>query len=249
MSNRTWLQNNLLIWTSLGISALAGILFYALSGAPFGSLFRASFFVSAAGLMAVLALLSFRVVSRSGLPAKLAGYLLAFFAVLGLGLAGVVAVDYRLLLPDPLRNLSREEWRQDVAYLAEEMPRRHPAFHAKIPPHVFEETVAHLQEQIPVLTSPQIIAKLVKLVALLQEGHSAVQAMLPPANFSLYPLKTYFFDDGLFVTGASREFEKIIGMRVVKIGTKTTEEVFNAFKKILAVRTNSSSKRNFPCGA
>src|SRR3954463_700651 len=66
----------------------------------------------------------------------------------------------------PLSPAEIESWRQDLRFLAAEMPRRHQNLFHAMTREQFEATVKRLDEKIPTLTKYQIIVELQRLVAM-----------------------------------------------------------------------------------
>ena len=74
--------------------------------------------------------------------------------------------------PAPQANTRDERWRQDVRYLASQLPRLHiDAFHA-IQRESFERTVADLDAAIPRLTDQEIVLEIVRVVAMVGDAHT-----------------------------------------------------------------------------
>jgi hypothetical protein len=67
--------------------------------------------------------------------------------------------------------LSTKQWRGDLRYLADHVPRVHPQFDA---------AVAQVDAKIPALSDHEIELELFRLVALLGEGHSRFNSLTLP---------------------------------------------------------------------
>jgi hypothetical protein len=146
----------------------------------------------------------------------------ALVAVIG------IAVVYRISRSPALAQLptfaapsSKEAWRQDLEFLATEIPRRHKdAFHA-ITRNQFENIASELSLQIPSLNNDQIVVALMKITASIGDGHTHVET---PPNFHSFPITLYWFDDSLRVTKASPEYTRALGARVVQVGDTSIDD-------------------------
>jgi len=117
-------------------------------------------------------------------------------------------------------------WRQDLHYLATELPRLHlNAFHS-VDRQRFEQEVARIDSAIPNLTTAQIETDLRKLVAMIGDGHTAYD-WTGKAKVEQLPLKLYWLSDGLFVTGADKQCHKALGSKVVEIGSTDVQTAFD----------------------
>ncbi len=130
----------------------------------------------------------------------------------------------------PLSKAEIEQWRQDLSYLAAEMPRRHQNLFHAMTREQFESAVKRLDARIPGLARHQIIVELGHIVAMVKDGHTGIQGIPfdPKINFRSYPLTLYLYKDGLFVRSADPKYADAIGARVVRIGNVTAEEALRA---------------------
>ncbi|HEY8561133.1 MAG TPA: tetratricopeptide repeat protein [Pyrinomonadaceae bacterium] len=126
---------------------------------------------------------------------------------------------------DAAVKLTAEQWQADVQFLAEELPKRHRnAFH-RLKRADFEAAVKQLRDRVPQMSEDEIVVGLMKIVALVKDGHTNV---IPRAFFrsGVFPYKLYAFSDGVFVQKAAPEYAGMVGGRVVKIGDTSVEDAF-----------------------
>ncbi|MEK6283865.1 MAG: hypothetical protein AABN95_26225 [Acidobacteriota bacterium] len=118
--------------------------------------------------------------------------------------------------------LTREQWRQDLQYLAKELPRRHKnAFHT-VSKDQLERAVAALDAAIPSLAEHEILVGLRRIVAMIGDAHTA---LAPPENFHRYPLTLYRFGDDVRVVRTTSNYKLALGARVVGVGSLSIAEV------------------------
>lgn len=121
----------------------------------------------------------------------------------------------------PTQTLNKDQWRQDLQYLAKELTRRHKnAFHT-VSKDQFERAVAALDAEIPSLEDHQIRVGLRRIIAMVADAHTALE---PPQNFHRYPLTLYRFGDDLRVVRTTSNYKTALGARVVGIGTQSIAE-------------------------
>lgn len=118
--------------------------------------------------------------------------------------------------------LSKEQWGEDLRYFAEQLPKRHKNLYHAVSREQFERAVAELDAAIPTLQDHEIIVRLQQIAALVGDGHTAVHL---PTYFKRYPISLFWFGDSLRVIAASKDYEKALGARVVKIGALGLDEV------------------------
>lgn len=132
--------------------------------------------------------------------------------------------------------LTPERWREDLRYLAEELPRRHlNAFH-QISPDVFTQAVAELDAEIPALPDHVIAVKMMKLVAMIGDAHTSLDPNTGRMPVRRYPIFFSNRKDGMFVTGirniksvggripSQYVYSRVIGARLVRVGDMEVEQ-------------------------
>lgn len=146
-------------------------------------------------------------------------------------------------------SLTAEQWRHDLHYLADQIPKTHPHPFHRITSEKFDSAAAQVDAKIPTLSDHEIEVEFVRLVAMLGEGHSRLSLPglpdpmsdvpdLTPVNnprlaFHRLPIMLYSFSDGLFVVAATAEFRSLIGLRVLQIGGLSAQSALDAVLPIV----------------
>lgn len=118
--------------------------------------------------------------------------------------------------------LSSNAWRDDLRYLARELPNRHVnAFHT-VSREAFDAEVTRLDAAIPRLNNDEVLVGLMRIVALIGDGHTHLD--LPPNNLR-YPLELQWFGDQLRVIAAQTPYHAAVGARVIAIGSTPIDDV------------------------
>src|SRR5262249_53495808 len=130
---------------------------------------------------------------------------------------------------------SREEaWREDIDFLAAELPRRHKKafFHCRR--EDFAGAVAALRNAVPRLSDHEIVVGLMKLAAMLGDAHTCVQMgeLKPP--FPTFGVSACLFNDGPVVIGALPSQKDLIGCTVVQFAGQPIDEAFRRAAVALA---------------
>lgn len=132
--------------------------------------------------------------------------------------------------PDQQR-LQPEQWKEDLAFLARAIPQHHAnAFHS-ISSAQFDDAVNRLDRAIPSLTDHQVIVEMMRLVALIGDGHTKLGGGLDFISGRL-PLRFEVFGDGVYVIAAAPQYGDILGRRVSRIGTTDVEEVLTRLNEV-----------------
>ena len=172
------------------------------------------------------------------------------FPPIALALVGSLALPGARLTPQtvadrPADSASVRQWREDLAYLARELPRRHKNLFHTMRREQFDSALAVLDRKLPTLARHQVIVELARIIARVGDGHTNVAPTRDPRiGFHTYPVKLYFFKDGLFVRSASREQVDLVGGKVLRIGRLTTSQAYEAARELIG-RDNEMNARFF----
>ncbi|HEX6434323.1 MAG TPA: hypothetical protein VFZ87_08760 [Gemmatimonadales bacterium] len=136
-------------------------------------------------------------------------------------------------------------WREDLAYMAREMSRRHRNLYHTVSRAQFDSAVAWLDRRIPHLQRHQIIIEMARIAALVGDGHTNIAPTRDPKiGFRTLPVKLYCFRDGWFVRAATQSQATLVGAKVLRIGPATPEEAYRRVRKIVG-RDNEMGARFF----
>src|SRR5262249_57113054 len=101
---------------------------------------------------------------------------------------------------DHFAQVTKQQWHEDLQFLARELPKRHAnAFH-HTPRERFEAEVAELDRRLDRLNGDEVLVGLERLANLVGDGHTNVQFPPDRANF---PLNLLRFGDEYRATHAS----------------------------------------------
>jgi len=120
-------------------------------------------------------------------------------------------------------------WRADVEYLAGELPARHKNAFFHTSRAAFEQATDDLIAAIPSLADHEVVVRMMQLVASIGDGHTTLSGYA----FSRFPVRVYWFTDGLYVTRATAENSDLLGSRLVSVDGHAIEEVTSAIASII----------------
>jgi len=136
----------------------------------------------------------------------------------------------------PLKEFkTREEgWRFDLWLAVREIKRRSPDPYRKVSEKQFDSAVQLLHDKIPSLTDIQIITELMKIMTLAWDGHTMIYGFYERPEFlQNLPLEFYKFDEGIFITGADKRYEDLLGCRVTAFDEKPVTDILRGMEPIL----------------
>ncbi len=122
----------------------------------------------------------------------------------------------------------RDRWAADLEVLARELPARHKNLYFKITAEEFRSAVEDLKARIPRLDLMGFELGLARLVASVGDSHTSL--MIMPAK--AFPLKLYWFKEGICVTDTAPEYAALLNGRLTAVDGHPVEEVVRAFAGI-----------------
>ena len=137
----------------------------------------------------------------------------------------------------PPEGLGRDErWRYDLAFLSKRMERMHWDLFAHVTRKEWDAELAALSAEVPRLTEAQIRARLRRLIARVGDGHTKMRAYAEDATAVVrFPLELYLFTDGLYVVGAPKAHERLVGGRVNALGPVPVARALAEMKAYVSV--------------
>ena len=129
--------------------------------------------------------------------------------------------------------------RFDIDYLVEEAQRMHagldrPAFSSR-----FIAAAKTLHDAIPASTDAEVLVGLMRLLAILSDGHTGIYGADPdtPLDISLatLPLKFYVFDEGTYIVDGIGAAAELAGSRVLEIGDLSAEDTLQRLSEYRGV--------------
>ncbi|MBI1729164.1 hypothetical protein HY229_08555 [Candidatus Acetothermia bacterium] len=144
-------------------------------------------------------------------------------------------------------SVSRDaKWQADVDYLYSALQKRHPNPFYVTAKADFDRAIQDLHERIPSLTDTQVVAGLLKIIALIHDAHTQLNLLSGNYPIHFYPLNMYLFSDGLYVIDALPPYEKAIGARVVSIGVTPFNEIYKQYEPYISSENESRTEFIFP---
>jgi hypothetical protein len=154
-----------------------------------------------------------------------------------------------------------ERWRQDLAFVADSLPRGHANLFHDVSRVRFGAALDSLAERVPRLDHDEITVELARIIALVHDGHTRLTfpfdstagfftghtttaaPRVPGLVFRHLPVRLREFADGLYVVKASPEQRALLGGRVVGLGDRTIDEARSAVEPTIQ-RDNDQQVRD-----
>lgn len=120
--------------------------------------------------------------------------------------------------------LTAAQWREDLQFAIDTFLARDRSFNPAARER-FRATIKQLQQTVEAKTDEQIIVELAKAVALAQNAHTRLYLLRNRTELRRYPLRVWWFAEGLYVVRTTPEYSDLLGARLLKIGNRGVEQV------------------------
>jgi hypothetical protein len=124
------------------------------------------------------------------------------------------------------KHLTSAEWREDLHYLAQQMPLRHKQLFHTMTEAAFKDAVQRLDADIPQLNDDQIYVRFAQIMAMVQDGHTGLDLRPLPVSDrkDRIPVRFDRYDDGIYIRAAAQEYADAVGGKIVKVGHSGWQE-------------------------
>lgn len=123
-----------------------------------------------------------------------------------------------------------DKWINDIDFLSGELPKRHKNLFFSLDSADFYSEVEHMKEHVDEWTDEELMVAISSLVASVGDGHT----MVYPDFSVMYPIRLYWFKEGLYAIDASEEYQEIINLRLSTVNGHPVDEVLNAFRPMIS---------------
>jgi hypothetical protein len=149
--------------------------------------------------------------------------------------------------PPKLTAEEASKWREDLQFIARELPAKHKNLFHRLNRDAFYNTVKEIDAKIPTLTRNQAALELERLVGLARDGHTWTSPLFDnKMGFHLFPLRLYVFEDGIFVRSASPAYQTLAGGKVRKIGNTPIDQAYQIVSPYMSVDNEMGVKNSAP---
>ena len=165
--------------------------------------------------------------------AGLARSLILLFGCVLCGVAGAQTKNVSSPTDTARPRLTPTQWREDLQFAVDTFLARDRSFTPEARQR-FRNVIADLQKTVEEKTDEQIIVGLAKAVALAKNAHTRLYLLRNRSELRRYPIRVWWFADGLYVVRATPEYSELLGAKISRIAGRTVEKVKQAVDPLYA---------------
>ena len=134
------------------------------------------------------------------------------------------------------------DWQSDLRFLQQTIHKDYPFLFHKITVAQFDAEVDKLYNAMPSMQEHERAAGLVRMVALLKYGHTALRWRESPSRYHSAPINFYWFSDGVYVEGVSKNYAPILGAKLVRVEGVPVMQALEAVKPLVSAENEQFFK-------
>jgi len=138
--------------------------------------------------------------------------------------------------------LSTDQWREDVRFLQQTVHDSYSFLFKKISQEDWDAQVEELYQAIPEMQPHEVVAGIGRLVAAFGWGHTDIGLKGILVEFNRVPLNLYWFKDGIYVEGSHKDYESLLGARILKVEGVDVLDALDAVKPLTPVENEQFFK-------
>jgi len=113
--------------------------------------------------------------------------------------------------------LTATDWQNDLNFLQETIHNDYAFLFKKTTKSIFDAEVEKLHNEIPNLQEHEIVVGFARIISLFKYGHTSLGFRYEPYAFHNLPINLYHFNDGVYIQGAHKDYQQLLGAKVIAI--------------------------------
>lgn len=156
----------------------------------------------------------------------------------------VIALSSFATYANPLSTEQQQAWLEDINFYENQVRTKHiEPFHT-LAEKDFAKLLKELKQDLPLLSEPQVEARIMAITGAIGDGHTNYFMMSGPHQH--FPLRYKFFNKKLRVIDATKPYQHLIGAELKTINGLTVEALFELITPLLpGVDNQFSAKTRF----
>lgn len=140
------------------------------------------------------------------------------------------------------QKFTSEQWQEDLRYLQHTIHQDYPFLFKKISTKEFDNSVDVLHKEIPDLDEHEILVGITRIVASFKYGHTIMGYWEGTVPYHQMPLVLYQFNDGIYLQGVHKDYEAILGAKLLKVEGKPINEVLELMRPVVPAENEQFAK-------
>lgn len=141
---------------------------------------------------------------------------------------------------------TKTDWASDLDYLSEEIFKRHPDPDYAFSADRWDASAKDLKKRMRGMSDTEVVIELARLIARLEDGHTNLDQHEKYGFDQWFPIRFYWFDDGLFITTAHETTGVKVGSRIERVGGKDWRAVAETASSLMGAENEFRMREMAP---
>jgi len=139
-------------------------------------------------------------------------------------------------------SITHADWQADLKFLQHTIHKDYPFLFKKTSPKDFDVAIEKFNKAIPKMQDHEVLVGFAKIIGMFKYGHTRVGFREGPVSYHKLPLNLYQFPDGLYITGAHKDYASVVGTKITAIEGMPTKEALKAIYPVVPVENEQFFK-------
>lgn len=138
------------------------------------------------------------------------------------------------------------DWNTDLEFIRTELPKKHINAFSKQSKEYFDSEIELIKQQTDTLSDIQIVLKAQQVIASLGDSHTSLNFPSIMNKEKLLPIKSYWFKNGIYVLDTTKDYEEIIGNKIISFNNTPIETISENISTLLPIDNEATIKKSIP---
>ena len=143
--------------------------------------------------------------------------------------------------------LTAQQWQEDLKFLQETIHTDYSFLFKKTTVAEFDKSVKELHKAIRTMAEHEIVVGFARLVSSFKYGHTVLGFRYQQhIGFHQLPLNMYEFNDGVYIQGVHKDYEKALGAKVIAVAGVPVKDALDAISPVVPSENDQFFKAYAP---
>lgn len=139
-------------------------------------------------------------------------------------------------------SFTADQWQEDLEFLKSTIHKDYPFLFKKITKEDFDAEVEKLHKAIPQMQDHEIMVGFSRIVSSFKYGHTVFGYWEGVVKYHQLPIVLYHYNDGIFLQGVHKDYEAVLGAKLLQIEGKPIEEVLKMMYPVVPAENDQFVK-------
>ncbi len=125
------------------------------------------------------------------------------------------------------------QWQEDLRFLQHTVHKDYPFLFKKTTAKAFDEAIEEFYKAIPEMQDHEVLVGFGRIIAMFKYGHTRVSFSESPVPYQQLPLNIYQYKDGTYINGAHKDYEVLVGAKILEVEDKPINQVLEAIYPVV----------------